>query len=273
MSQRSPKTLSKPYAGTQAIVRASRILKAIGMSAPRGLRVVDICDRLEIERPTVHRILSCLTSEGLVIRDDNGKRYLLGEQLYRLGLQGASRLNVREICEIALTRIAATTGDAVFIATRHGDDALIVDRRIGTTPARAIPLDVGMPRPLGVGATGLAILGALPDREVQHFIQNNALRLRQHNVRPERLFLQITRARKNGYAYSRGYGPPRLSGIGMPLRDGSNRCIGAISVTNIAQRMTSEHRSAVLSTLRDELIAVNNRLRLLNAESRTFPTG
>src|ERR1039458_7905477 len=30
-----------------------------------GLRVVDLCGRLAIERPTVYRILSCLVAEGL----------------------------------------------------------------------------------------------------------------------------------------------------------------------------------------------------------------
>jgi DNA-binding IclR family transcriptional regulator len=259
--------MSKPYSGTQAIVRASLIMKAIGTSPQRGLRVVDLCDRLRIERPTVHRILSCLVSEGLIVRDDNGKRYLLGEQLHRLGLLATSRFDLREICDLALTRIAAVTGDTVFLATRRGDDALVIDRRIGTTPARAMPLNVGMPRPLGVGATGLAILGAMPDKEVQRFIDNNASRLRQHNVRPERLFLQLTRARKNGYAYSRGYGPPHLSGIGIPLLDGLHRCVGAISVTNIAHRMTPEHRQEVLTTLRDELAAIKSRLRLLKADS------
>lgn len=259
--------MSKPYSGTQAIVRASLIMKAIGSSPHRGLRVVDICDRLGIERPTVHRILSCLVSEGLVVRDDNGKRYLLGEQLHRLGLLAASRFNLREICDLALTRIAAVTGDTVFLATRRGDDALVIDRRIGTTPARAMPLNVGMPRPLGVGATGLAILGAMPDKQVQLFIDNNAPRLRQHNVRPERLFLQLTKARKNGYAYSRGYGPPRLSGIGIPLLDGSHRCIGAISVTNITQRMTPEHRQEILTALREELAAINTRLHVIKAGS------
>ena len=79
MPQR-PKLRAKPkvYAGTQVIVRASRILKQIGAAAPRGLRVVDLCDRLAIERPTVHRILSCLMAEGLVVRNENGKQYLLG---------------------------------------------------------------------------------------------------------------------------------------------------------------------------------------------------
>jgi DNA-binding IclR family transcriptional regulator len=49
--------------------------------------------------------------------------------------------------------------------------------------------------------------------------------------------------------------------------DGDDRCIGAISVTNIAQRMTLEHRREVLTTLRDELATISDRLRMLRSES------
>jgi DNA-binding IclR family transcriptional regulator len=253
---------SKPYAGTQAIVRASLILKQIGAAAPRGLRVVDLCDRLAIERPTIHRILSCLVAEGLVVRNDNGKQYLLGHQIHKLGMIAAGRFNLREICENALTRIAAATGDTVFLAARQGNDALVIDRRTGPYPVRVMPLKVGMPRPLGVGATGLAMLGALPNQEIEDFIRKNRQRLLEHNVRPEGLPAQLMKLRKNGYAYSRGYGPPRLSGVGLALRDGDDRCIGAVSVTTIAPRMTLEHRREVLRTLRDELAPISERLRL-----------
>jgi DNA-binding IclR family transcriptional regulator len=260
--RQKPKTTPKPYAGTQAIVRASRILKEIGAGSRRGLRIVDLCERLAIERPTVHRILSSLLAEGFVVRDDN-KRYLLGDQIYRLGLVAAGKVNLREICDSALTRIAAVTGDTVFLATRQGDDALVIDRRIGTTPRRAMPLDVGMPRPLGVGATGLAILAAYSDSETEHFIRKNAPRLREHGVRPERLPQQLSRSRKNGYAYSRGYGPPRLSGIGVALQNADHHCVGAVSVTNLASRMTPEHRREVLGALRDELATISDRLRMV----------
>lgn len=256
-----PRPAARPY-GTQAIVRATHILKEIGAGARRGVRLVDLCERLAIERPTLHRILASLAAEGFVIRDDN-KRYLLGDQIYRLGLLAAGRANLREICENALTRIAAATGDTVFLAIRQGGDALVIDRRIGTTPARAMPLDVGMPRPLGVGATGLAILASSPDAEIEHFIRNNAPRLREHGVRPERLSQQVAATRRNGHAYSRGYGPPRLSGIGIALMNGSNRCIGAVSVTNLASRMTAEHRREALAALRDELAVIGDRLRMV----------
>jgi DNA-binding IclR family transcriptional regulator len=267
MPQR-PKSKTKPKpSGTQAIVRASRILKEIGAAAPRGLRVVDLCDRLAIERPTVHRILSCLVAEGLVVRNDNGKQYLLGSQVHKLGVVAAGQFNLREICENALTRIAAATGDTVFLVTRQGSDGLVIDRRTGAYPVRVMPLKVGMPRPLGVGATGLAMLGALPSHEIDDFIRKNAQRLLEHNVRPERLPAQLMKLRKTGYAYSRGYGPPRLSGVGLALRDGDDRCIGAISVTTIAPRMTPEHRREVLGTLRDELALINEKLRNLKSET------
>jgi DNA-binding IclR family transcriptional regulator len=271
MSQR-PKLRAKPklYPGTQVIVRASRILKEIGAAAPRGLRVVDLCDRLALERPTVHRILSCLVAEGLVIRNDKGKQYQLGAQIHKLGVLAAGQFNLREICENALTRIAAATGDTVFLAVRQGSDALVIDRRSGTYPIRVMPLKVGMPRPLGVGATGLAMLGALPNNEIDEFIRNNAQRLQEHNVRPDRLPAQLMKLRKNGYAYSHGYGPPRLSGVGLALRDGADRCIGAISITTIAPRMTAEHRRDVLGTLRDEVASINEKLRNLTSETADY---
>jgi DNA-binding IclR family transcriptional regulator len=256
------KSIPKASVGTQAIQRATRILKEIGAGSRRGLRIVDLCERLDIERPTIHRILSSLAAEGFVVRDDS-KRYLLGAQIYRLGLVAAGRTNLRDVCESMLTRIAAATGDTVFLAIRQGDDVLVIDRRIGTTPSRAMPLDVGMPRPLGVGATGLAILATLPEADVDRFVRANAQRLREHGLRPERLPQQVLRSRKNGYAYSRGYGPPRLSGIGVALRNRDNNCIGAISVTNLASRMTAAHRGEILRVLHDELARIEARLRMV----------
>ena len=51
---------------------------------------------------------------------------------------------------------------------------------------------VGMPRPLGVGATGLAMLGALPGHEIDDYIRKNRQRLLEHHVRPESLPAQLT---------------------------------------------------------------------------------
>ena len=42
-----------------------------------------------------------------------------------------------------------------------------------------------------------------------------------------------------------------------------SRCIGAISVTNLAARMTAAHRGEVLRVLQDELARIDDRLRMV----------
>ena len=249
--------------GTQAIQRATRILKEIGAAGTRGLRVVDLCERLPIERPTLHRMLTCLADEKMIARDERSKRYFLGDSIYKLGLAAAGRFNLRDICETPLTRISNATGDTVFLATLGDNDGIVLDKRDGPNPIRTMPLEIGMRRPLGVGSTGLAMLSALPDVEIDRIIKENSRRLREHNVRPDKLPSLIARSRKNGYAFSRGYGPPRICGVALPLQNGSDRCIGAISVTALSHRMTSEHRQDVLAILRKELAPVTQKLRNL----------
>src|SRR5262245_21079223 len=115
--------------GTQAIQRAVGILKEIGKSGSRGLRIVDLCERLPVERSTLHRIISCLVDESLVERDERSKRYLLGQSAYRLGLIAAARFDLKELCDGPLTRISAATGDMVFLAVRRGANGVVIDKR------------------------------------------------------------------------------------------------------------------------------------------------
>jgi DNA-binding IclR family transcriptional regulator len=249
--------------GTQAIQRAVHILKEIGDAGSRGLRIVDLCDRLPVERPTLHRIISCLVTEGLIERDERSKRYLLGQSAYRLGVLAATRFDLKEICSAALTRISAATGDTVFLAVRRGADGVVVDKRDGPRPISSNPLEIGMPRPLGVGASGLAILSALPDGEIERIIQDNARRLRDHNVKPDKLQSLVARSRRNGYAFSRGYGPPRICGVGLPLKNARGRCIGAVSVTALTERMNADHRREIIAAMQEELAPVHARLRII----------
>ncbi len=110
------------YSGTQAIVRASLIMKAMSTSPHRGARVVDVnaSDRTS----QIHRILSCLVSEGLVVRDDNGKRLSAGRAVASPRPARDQPLRSARNLRPCAHTIAAVTGDTVFLATRRGDDAL-----------------------------------------------------------------------------------------------------------------------------------------------------
>ncbi len=249
-----------PPAGTQAIRRAANILHEIGRAATRGVTIAELARALPIERPTLHRILACLQVEGLVGRDARTKRFFLGRILYSLGQSAAPRFELREICAPALNRIAARSNDAVFLITLDGDDGLVLDARDAQSPARATPLRPGMRRPLGVGAGGLAILMEMSDDRIHTFLSENIRRLREHNVRADRLLPSLQKFRARGYAISRGYGQPGLCGLAIPLRDLAGAPIGALSVTAPTPRMTPQHQAEVLSILQTELATIEPRL-------------
>src|SRR3954468_6217776 len=71
--------------GTQTIHRAVAMLREIA-AFQKGMRLVDIASAMGLERPTAHRIVKGLVSQGMVMQDPATKCYRLGHVVYELGL-------------------------------------------------------------------------------------------------------------------------------------------------------------------------------------------
>ena len=259
-----PRRLARAIAppGTQAIQRAADLLHEIALHRRDGLRVVDLVKRTGLEQPTVHRILRCLVAEGMVMQDPHTRSYLLGQRIFEFGLAAASHFNLRDYCQAALARVAVDTKDTVFLIVRSGFDCVVVDRKEGAFPIKTMPLEIGDRRPLGTGAASQAILMALSDAEIGEIIQANDEELRgEHGVNPDALRRKLTRSRKRGYAVTKGYGFPGITGVGVSIRNAWGVPLAAISVTAIAPRMTDSHIKTVYLALQKEVLQLQTLLR------------
>ena len=98
----------KPVTGTQSIERAASVMRVIAARNTTGLRLVDVSHHTKLERPTAHRILKCLMTEGMIRQDSGTRRYFLGHLIFELGLAASSNFNLRDICQPSLVRLAAT---------------------------------------------------------------------------------------------------------------------------------------------------------------------
>src|ERR687892_968306 len=200
MARKSSSEESLRLSGTQSIERALTLMREFAVHNRKGSRLLALASRTGLQRPTVHRMLKCLTMEDMVQQDPDTHRYFLGPMVFELGLTAAPRFNLREICHPAMNRIAEATGDTVFLTQRSGLDSVCVDRHEGTFPIKTFTLEIGMRRPLGVGTGSLAILSALPDEEVRHIVTANAPRLPEYGLTPASLLGQVKKAQKLGYA-------------------------------------------------------------------------
>lgn len=251
---------SARLSGTQSIERALVLVREIAAHNRSGSRLLDLASRTGLQRPTVHRMLKCLTVENMVQQDPDTHRYYLGPMVFELGLTAAPRFNLREVCHPAMMRIADATGDTVFLTQRSGLDSVCLERQEGTFPIKTFTLEPGMRRPLGVGIGSLAILSALSEDEVRHIISSNAPRLPEYGLTSTSLLAQIKRAQKLGYVVRE---TPNLAGVrslGQALHNQSGVAFAALSVSAISSRMSEKRLSELATLLRNEARLVEKQL-------------
>jgi DNA-binding IclR family transcriptional regulator len=235
----SQRSLRAP-SGTQSIQRAARLLRELAARNRQGMRLIDVAQSSGLQRPTVHRMLKCLAAENLVSQDPQSRRYFLGPLVFELGITAGPRFNIRDLCTDALDRIAAETG---------------------AFPIKTFTVDVGVRRPLGVGAGSLAILTALPEEEIEETVSRVANRLPAFGrLTASELLALVKRARKVGYVLNDVRTLSGVTAIGAPIFDPIGRPVAAISVSAITSRMTTTRQRELAEVLRREVRAIEKRL-------------
>ena len=248
-------------AGTQSIQRASLLVRLIASSNRAGLRLSDLVQQSGLERPTARRMLKCLVAEGMVLQDKLSHRYFLGPLVFELGLAAAPRFNLRELCRASVQRIAERTADTVFLTVRSGYDSVCIDRAEGSFPIKALTLEVGTRRPLGVGAGGLALLMPLADEAAEQIIASNAPRLAAYNgLTAQGLLRLLKRSRDLGYSLNDDHIAAGATSMGLPIVNPFGEPLASISVGAIASRMKPERRPEVAAALREEVQVLSRTL-------------
>jgi len=253
---------AKGVGGTQSIQRSIDVLRAIAGSADeRGARIIDLCDAMALERPTMHRILACLEHNGMVARGSDPRRYVLGPTVMHLGLAATRHFDIRDVCAPSLMRLAEQTGDTVFLTVRSGLEGITAARYEGHFPVKALALGVGASRPLAVGAGGMAILSTLPDDDIERVLQGSADRWpRFMDLSKGALLKLLAGAKRDGHVINRGHVMPEVTAIGMPIRNRSGVAIGAISVAAIISRMSEPRIAECAGLMRAEIQRIEAQL-------------
>lgn len=229
--------------GTQAVGRAIGLLKLVGSSRVRNLRLVDIAEMASMDKSTTHRLLQRLVYEGM-LRHSPGHGYRLGLLAYELGLLALPEADLRETSRPTLQALAQATGDTVFLVVRSGLESVCLNRITGDFPIQTMTRAVGDRHPLGMGAGGLAILASLSDADVEAIVRATKPRLPAYGF-SERMMLDavnITRQRC-GLAVDEGHVARDVGAVGRAVATGeAHPAFAAVFVASIMERMTTARR-------------------------------
>lgn len=229
---------SRHVPGAQAVARAALLLRLVTASGVEGAALHELARSAQLSRPTVHRLLSALRTEGLVDRDEASTRWMPGPELFLMGSVAAARYDVTGLARDVVRSLAVKTEESAFFSVRRGDETVCLLREDGSFPIRSFVLSEGIRFPLGVASAGLAILSFLPDHDVDAYLQRHP-ELSERWGRPHQeaaLRTRIAETKARGYAINPGLIVEGSWGIGAAVFDRSGRPEWALSLTGVQFR-------------------------------------
>lgn len=247
-------------ASVKTIGRAATVLQALADGAAAGMRLSDLSAATGLGKATMHRLIGALVEVGYVEYDEASRLYRLGYALFALG-GAAGRFHIVDLARPALKRLAAYTGDTVYLSLRNGDEALCVDRCTGSFPIRTLTLDIGDRRPLGIGAGSLALLAFQPQADIDRVLSSGRAARRDFaGFSVERLAQMIEATRHDGYALNDGGIVKAMMAIGVPVRDHAGHVLAAMSIAAIKERFEGPRLMELVEALQKEAVDLGRML-------------
>jgi DNA-binding IclR family transcriptional regulator len=115
----------------------------------------------------------------------------------------------------------------------------------GKVPIRMMTIDVGVKKPLGIGAGSLSLIAFLPDEEFEKVLAANAKRYVRFKMSVEQIKSLGISSRQLGYVVSENLFHEGVTSIGVPILDSQGKAVAAITVSTISQRMSPERRGRI----------------------------
>jgi DNA-binding IclR family transcriptional regulator len=166
---------------------------------------------------------------------------------------GRKRFGLVEQLKPVLQAICETSGDTVYLTVRQGDEVVYIDRREGSYPLKALPVDVGARRPLGIGAAPMAILAFQKEDEIRRVVEAYGGDRLGFGIGRAKLQELIALAKQLGYALHQGEILPGMVAVGVPILDGDGVPFAAISVAAGAARLPHPRTDEIAALIKKEI--------------------
>ena len=249
--------------------RALGVLELLA-TAPAGLRLQAIADRLAMPKSGAHRLLGELVRRGYVAQDAASERYLLTVRLALLGLRHLSASGVIDVAQPVLDRLARISGELVRLAVADRERLFYVGRAQGARSALRYDPDSGGEVVLFCTANGHAWLAARSDEQAlalvarQGFGSPGEARGPQAPRDVPALLDCLARTRARGWSMVAETAAPGMAAMAAVVRGPEGgRPIAAVSIAGPSVRLTE----AVMLQLAPDLLTAAADLALASPMS------
>lgn len=235
----------------QIVHRIARVLHAFGQHGQGPLGITDLATTTGLPKSTIHRLVTALVGEGLLIQDEDSHKYALSLRVTALGASILGSHVVRKAARPILMELRDQTRESVHLAVLEGMEAVIIATEDAYFFVRAVNVP-GQYLPAHAVSTGKALLAYQWEPRLREVLAHTTLAryTAQTITDPQLLLAELLKVRAQGYAISSSELEESVEAVAAPIFDHMNNVVAAVSVSGPSERCYPK---------RDELIAAVTR--------------
>ena len=236
--QRPKAAVQEPAGKAFPTVKAVAILEALA-TARRPLGVSELGVLLGLPKPTAHRIVRMLESEGLLQREPGSRRYVPGTRMVRLGLDIVAASMVCAPRHAVLESLSQEIGETCNFGVMAGSHVVYLDRVESAWPF-GLRFEPGSRVPLHCTSMGKLFLSQLPAAKRATILRSIPLYRYTENTLTDaaQLESELERIRASEISTDNQEFLAGVVCVAVPVRGPSGQVVAAIAVSAPLARMS-----------------------------------
>lgn len=239
---------------------SERIFKTIEYLAQNGpMGLLELSKALQLNKTTVHRILTSLMCMDYVKQDPETSKYSLSFKICGIANQVLAQTNAVDFVRPHIQKLAEQTGEIVHLVQINGTNAVYIDKvDVAQNSVRLVSM-VGKSIPLYCSGVGKALLADMDDDTIRSIWKNTKIEKHtEYTVTNFPDFMQlINDIRRDGYALDNEENELGVRCVAVSLKYPNEKPIYAISLSAPKDRMSDERilelKDLILQTKADIL--------------------
>lgn len=217
----------------EPVLRSFALLATMLDFNGKSFGVRELADAAGIPVTSVHRALGAMTTAGMVRRQADGA-YNIGFEFFRLASRASALMPVRRAAQPVLEALVERCGESAILALydprRH---MMMMKTCVSSGQPLQYQVELDVWSPIYRGATGLAILAALSEDDLETALRQHGLSalIDPPVTNRAELDVELALTRRRGYAITVGAGTPGAVVVAAPIWGSAGELLGDIVVT------------------------------------------
>ncbi len=243
----------------QSIDRAVQILDCFS-EEKKELKLSEISERLNLNKSTVHGIISTLKYHGFISQDEETQRYKLGIRFIEFGDLVVSSMNIRNVVLPVIEDVCDKIEETVHVAMLDGVDVVWIEKKECTKSIKT-STKIGARLPVYTTADGKIILCYQNKDKIKTYLPKRIPKYTQNTITNKGEFIKkLEEMKKAGYTTDNEEFVEGIKCVAAPIFDHDGKVRFSLSTTGPAFRMNEDRIKEIVVIIKEAANEISRRI-------------